>query len=207
MEACGISTNSEYMMVISSLAERKGENSPLIEDLKITKGPRHSIVISVKETPIVGYRYDDRMELVLGDGTFVEFESKYIKQLALLPMFMSMEEEKIIKAAKEMAKLELNTLIRISEVRDFALSYDENMVKFVMDDTYRIYCPIDGITLVDNYLQIIKNSTSKYKCIHIESINEVAIMRNCEELETMYETYKNGGVLPIDNEKDDGKAE
>lgn len=187
MEATGINDDSLYTFMIPMINEIKGSSSPLIKKLKVTKGKGHTVSIEIQEEDIVGYRYEDRMELILGNGKTVEYSSRYLKNLAALPMFWKIPEEDVVAIAGEMARLDLDMLVRIAEVHDFALSYDANMVKFVMDDGYRVYCSVTGIDMLNQYLEIIRTSTSKYRCILMDKSNNVAILRDCQELEKQYE--------------------
>lgn len=189
-ELVGIDADSKYMFIVPILKESKASGSPLIKEVRVLKRKNNSIVINVTENKIVGYQYESSMQLVLGDGSLLPFESRYVKNLALLPMFMGLEQEKLLRVAVEMAKLETDILVRISEVRDYALSYDNDMVKFVMEDGYTIYSSVAGIEMLNQYLGILKNTSSKYRCILMDRVNNVAILRDCAELEALYRDTK-----------------
>lgn len=192
MDQSGISTESDFILIFPKIKELSLRSDPLIKDVKITRGPNHSVIIDVTENSIVGYRYEEKMQLILGDGSFVDFKSKYISNLSLLPMFMSVPEEKIKMVAERLAELDPEVVMRISEVRDYALSYDENMIKFVMEDGYAVYSSMDGISYLKDYLSIIKNTGSSNKCIYFDTENKVAVMRSCSELEELYRRHLNG---------------
>ena len=192
MDQAGISTESDFIFIFPKIKELSLRSDPLIKDVKITRGPNHSVVIDVTENGIVGYRYEEKMQLILGDGSFVDFKSKYISNLSLLPMFMSVPEEKIKMVAERLAELDPEVVMRISEVRDYALSYDENMIKFVMEDGYAVYSSMDGISYLKDYLSIIKNTGSSNKCIYFDTENKVAVMRSCSELEELYRRHLDG---------------
>ena len=194
IEQVGITTESDFIFIFPKVKEMSLRSDPLIKDVKISRGPNHSVVIDVTENDIVGYRYEDKMQLVLGDGSYVEFKSKYISNLSLLPMFMGLTDEKIKMIAERMKDLDDDVIMRISEVRDFALSYDDNMVKFVMEDGYAVYSSMDGISYLKDYLAIIKNTGSSNKCIYFDTENKVAVMRSCSELEELYRRHLNGDV-------------
>ena len=185
MELTGINTKSKYLLLFTSFNGFKAEDSPLIKDVRVEKGANRSVVIYVEENTIMGYRYSDKMELVLGDGTIIPFEGKYIYSLAILPMFMINDNERTVAIAKQMNKLDTDIISRISEVREYSLSYDSNIVKFVMDDGYRIYSSLDGVPLIAEYLKIITSSTSKNSCIFIDADHQVAVIRDCAELEQL----------------------
>ena len=184
-ELTGISTKSEYVLLFTSLKSFKAKRSPLVNDIKIERGSNKTVIIDVDENPIMGYRYTTGMELVLGDGSIVKFDQKYIKGLTILPMFMNVKDEKVARVAIAMSKLDFDTISRIAEVRDFSLSYDSDMVKFIMDDGYEVYSSIDGIPLLKNYIDIITTTTSPNKCIYLDYDHNNAIVRNCQEMEKM----------------------
>ncbi|MBR0385832.1 MAG: FtsQ-type POTRA domain-containing protein, partial [Erysipelotrichaceae bacterium] len=192
----GINEDSRFLLMIPIINEIKGESSPLIKNLKIRRGSDHAVFIEVEEMPIVGYIFDDKLEIMLGNGKRTDFVPGSIRNLALLPMFMGIEDEKASEIACGMALLQRDLLVRISEVRDFALSYDTNMVKFVMDDNYRVYTPIAGIEMLNQYLQILKTTTSPYRCILMDTGNNVAILTDCQQLEKMYQEMQNREQSP-----------
>lgn len=193
-QAAGISRSSKYLLVVPWFREISARQNPLIADLDVRKGAGHSVVLDVTETPIVGYRYDGAMELVLGDGTTMAFESGYISDLSLLPLFMDLPDSKLSAVAQAMAQLDDDLLMRIAEVRDFGLSFNADMVKFVMCDGYIVYVPISGIGLLKDYLQVITSTNSPYQCIYFDDENNVAVLRSCEELEQLYQQYLNPGA-------------
>ncbi|MBQ9037554.1 MAG: FtsQ-type POTRA domain-containing protein [Erysipelotrichaceae bacterium] len=195
-KSAGISTDSEFVLLFPMVKEISMKTDPLIKDVDIRRGANHSVVIDVKENDIVGYRYDQSMDLILGDGSYVTFKSEYISNLSLLPMFMSVSDEKTKMVAEEMKDLDPDVLYRIAEVRDFALSYDENMIKFVMEDGYKVYTTITGSNFLKDYLSIIKNTGSSHKCIYFDTENNVAVMRSCEQLEELYQRHLHGDETP-----------
>ena len=182
-ELTGISTDSKYLLLFTSFNGYKAEDSPLIKDIRVEKGGNRSVVIYVEENTIMGYRYTDKMELVLGDGEIIPFESRYIFSLAILPMFMIGDNDRTIAIAKEMNNLDTDIISRISEIKEYSMSYDPNMVKFVMDDGYRIYTSLDGVKYIAEYLKIITSSSSKHSCIFIDPDHQMAVIRDCKDLE------------------------
>ena len=197
----GITLDSEYVLIVPKVVEMKLADSPLIESASVIRGANHSVVISVKEASIVGYRYDDKMELIMGDGSAITFDSSYISNLSMLPMFIKVPEEKTASIAGQLAKLDEDIFSRIVEVRDFALSYDSNMVKLVMEDGYRLYGSIDDLPLMDYYLGVIKNaSDNPNMCLYIDRVNNVFQLRSCKELEDLYQQYLNPSAA---NDKQD----
>ena len=182
-ELTGISTKSEYVLLFPGFKEYKASRSPLINDIRITRGANKTVIIDVDENPIMGYRFKDKMELVLGDGSIIKFDQKYVKGITILPLFMNVKDEKVVQVATQMNRLDFDTVSRIAEVRDFSMSYDSDMVKFVMDDGYEVYTTLDGIPLLVNYLDIITTTTSPNRCIYLDYDHNNAIVRNCREIE------------------------
>ena len=182
-ELTGISTDSKYLLLFTSFNGYKAEDSPLIKNIRVEKGGNRSVVIYVEENTIMGYRYTDKMELVLGDGKIIPFESRYIFSLAILPMFMIGDNDRTIAIAKEMNNLDTDIISRISEIKEYSMSYDPNMVKFVMDDGYRIYTSLDGVKYIAEYRKIITSSSSKHSCIFIDPDHQMAVIRDCKDLE------------------------
>ncbi|MBQ1878542.1 MAG: FtsQ-type POTRA domain-containing protein [Erysipelotrichaceae bacterium] len=191
LEQCGLSTDSKYVLLFAPFKEGDAEKSPLINKVHISRDKNMTVVVTVEENRLMGYRYDKKMELILADGSFIPFDGTYLKNLSLLPMYISMKEEKIRQVVEQLVKLDDDIVSRISEVKDFALSYDNNMVKFTMDDNYKVICSLNAVPLMKDYMQIVINTTSKMGCIYFDAASSTAVVRDCKELEKMQEDYLN----------------
>lgn len=182
MQATGLNYSSKYALVFSSWRSYKAQQDPLIAKVEISTAPHNGVVIEVTENTIIGYQYEtDIMELILADGSTVECADNVIKDLDTLPMYIGFSDEKIKKWAPALGKVDLQVRLRMSEVQAYSLSWDDDMIKCVMDDGYQMFLSYDAVDLMDQYLNIITSSTSPYACIFLDKTENVAIMRDCQD--------------------------
>ena len=196
--------NDEYILELLDLDEdsmvfdgynfvkiSQAKKDKLIDDIDIKINKGRLLVVNVKENKPVGQRViNDKTQLILASGDIIDYQSGSIKDLTLLPYFVDIDDEKTSKIAQKFAQLDNDNLFRISEVHDLSFTYDDDMVKLVMDEGYYIYSSLEGITYVKNYLQIIANDQNDNKCILIMEQYNKAIKMDCSELEK-YEVVQN----------------
>jgi len=179
-----ITEESKYLFLFTSVKESKMKKSDLIEDVSIKLGKNNSVLITVNENKVLGYKVSNNTSLILEDGTVIEFKAEYIKNLALLPLFVEVKEENIAGIAESLSEINDEVLMRISEVTNIAFTYDYNMVKLTMDDGHYVYSSIKGLRYLNSYLELLINQkNSKNKCFLILDEYHSAVNSNCTEIE------------------------
>lgn len=187
-----IDENSRYHFLFRGSLERKAEADPLIDDIIIHKEAGRCVVIDVKENTIVGYQVsgdalNNEAVLILKDGQIIEFKAEYLNNIALSPLFVNVSPENCSAIAKELGKLDLDIISRISELTCVKFTYDENMVKLTMEDGYQVYSPITGLGYMKNYFDIIVNDNQKSgSCIMILEEYSRAVIMECDEVRNYY---------------------
>jgi hypothetical protein len=178
--------NDSLITLFPKIREWKLKDNKLFEDIKISVTDNNCVVINVKENRIVGHFISNgKTSFILGDGSIVDFKAQYIDNLALIPLFVDIELDKIKVIAVEFNKLSFDTLTRISEVHNLSFTYDHNMVKLVMDEEFYIVSSLAGLPYVENYIDIISYEDKvNNKCIIIMEEFEMAARINCSEIES-----------------------
>ncbi len=178
--------NDSLITLFPKFKEIKIKENKLFKDIKITVTKNNCVVVDVKENRIVGHFINNnKTSFILGDGSIIDFKAIYIDNLALIPLFVDIELEKIKIIASEFNKLSYDTLTRISEVHNLSFTYDDNMVKLVMDEGFYVCSSLKGLPYVDNYAEIIAyEDTVENKCILIIEEYSKAVRINCSEIES-----------------------
>lgn len=188
--------NDSLITLFPKFKERKLKENKIFKDIKIKIEANNCVVVSVKENRIVGHFISEgKTSFILGDGTVIDFKAQYIDNLALIPLFVDIELEKIKTIAIEFNKLSFDTLSRISEVHNLSFTYDNNMVKLVMDEGFYVCSSIKGLPYVDNYADIIAfEDKVENKCILIIEEYLKAVRIDCSEIESyMVQPEENKG--------------
>ncbi len=188
--------NDSLITLFPKFKEIKLKENKLFDDVKISVVENNCVVVSIKENRIVGHFIkDNKTSFILGDGTIIDFQAKYIDNLALIPLFVDIDLEKIKIIAVEFNKLSYDTITRISEVHNLAFTYDDNMVKLVMDEGFYICSSLQGLPYVDNYADIIAYEDKvENKCILIIEEYSKAVRIDCSEIESfMINSEENKG--------------
>ncbi len=202
-EISGLTLDDKFILYFLKNPENKMKKNPLIDDVKVYQESGNSIVIDVKENLIVGYEINDNSSnLILTSGEKVKFDAKIINNLALLPLFSAVRDDQIVPIANALGNVNMDILMRISEVHNVAFTYDFNMVKLVMDNGYYIFSSVYGLRYIDNYIDIIAtNKDAKTKCILIIEEYEKAALMSCKEIDTYRAGYSNDAEQPSNGDK------
>ena len=200
-ELADVKQRDKYILVSRPNVQNKVEKDDLIERCHVSFSSGNAVTINVVEKKIVGYQVTGQnagsvTSLILADGTVLDFSQHHIENLALLPLFVDIDADKIEKIAKQLQEIDEDVLYRISEIHNVKFTYDDDMLKLYMDDGYTLYVSINDLPNISLYLKIIENKTN-YSCIYFDEYKK-ATVRDCSEIESYI--IKNE-VTDNDNEK------
>ncbi len=182
-----VEIGDRYLIIRNWLDASTIEEDEKIDNCTISLNGHHELVITIEENTIVGYTVsqDGTSKFLLADGTIIDFNSSYIKNLALIPLVLEYEEDFTAALATRLGLLETDVLTHISEIAHISFTYDENMVKLTMDEGYYVYTSLEGLPYLNYYLDIIAQDTNVEKgCLLIAEDEEKALIMDCETLES-----------------------
>lgn len=187
-----LNENSSLFNVIFNFNKNDLKKNEMINDIKIEINSQRCIVIDIDENMPIGWQINnDINQLILADGTVIDLNSEYTDKYEILPFFVDISKEKIDVIAPKFAQIGNDILYRISEVHNLSFTYDSKMLKLIMDEGNYIYCSLEGIPYIKNYLQIIANDRNENnKCILIMEEYTKALKTDCGELDK-YMTSQN----------------
>ncbi|MBR0136834.1 MAG: hypothetical protein IJM15_00270 [Erysipelotrichaceae bacterium] len=186
LEKCGIGYDDNFLFLFPG---KRKTDDPLISSIRISKVKNNCVNIAVQENTIVGYILTGEgkatvTSLLLKDGSMVRLEPSKIKSLALIPFIDGFTgDEEFEKLAQQLSQIDEAVLYRVSEIKKNPLSYDADMVKFLMDDGYAIYCNIRNLAYLNNYFEIVARYKSSYGCILIDDLTSTAVSIACDSID------------------------
>lgn len=186
LEKCGIDYDDNFLFTFSG--KKSFSDDELIDSITVKKLRNNCISLTVQENTIVGYMLTGEKQqtvtsLLLKDGRSVMMNPAVIKSLALIPFIDGFDQQQQIDLAKALSQIDPEVIYRISEIKKNPLSYDADMLKFLMDDGYIIYCNSANLGYLNNYFDIVSRYKSKYGCILIDALTSTAISISCDSID------------------------
>lgn len=163
LKKAGLSYDTRYIVVPKLYIEYKLNQDDLLEDVSVTKTMNGSISIHVKEKAMIGYFVKDEKNYALvSDGTTKEITSDNLSSIVNFPLIDGFSDEQLKNLAAsfvvENREVSSSMIAMISEIHPYHASYDENMVKLVMQDGNFIYTDYASMPLLNDYKEgVLKN--------------------------------------------------
>lgn len=188
LKKANLSYDTRYIAIPKIYFEWKLKKDPFIEEASVTKSLDGSITIRVKEKTIIGYFVEkDKNYVLASDGSKIELTSANLTSIVKFPLLdgFSAEESKKLAAAFVVKDNEVEESIigKISEIHPYTSSYDEHMVKIIMQDGNSLFSSYDSIYLLnDYYSKIIKNVKGNDVCMIMDSATLTYLKVDCATL-------------------------
>jgi cell division protein FtsQ len=165
-ETASIDQDQRFFLTIPFYTEYKLKKDPLIEDASVTLGRDHVVHISVTEKKAVGYRYEDKPEILFADGTKTELKSEYLDLIADVPLingFTSDEDTRLL--TKAFQDVEPSVIAEISEIDQYDLSYDDESMRVLMRNGGYFIANFHDFYLINQYNAIYSKLKNRNLCI------------------------------------------
>lgn len=184
-----LSYETRFALMPSIFIQWNLEKQALIEQVDVEKDWNGAITIQVQEKTILGSLSDEAgVTYVIASGNpFVKLEvdDGHKRQLAHFPLLGAFDDENLQKLvdAFNIKKREVNPEIiaMISEIQPYARSYDEHMVKLIMQDGNTLFSSYDGIPLLNDYKQVLRSSNKTHVCMELDESNASIYESSCDK--------------------------
>lgn len=169
----------------AAIIENRLKNVPLIESVSVDQDGQN-YHIDVSERMVLGYYIKDGDNYMLTrDGDSILVESKDdIKNLIHFPLLADLSEEQMKQMAAEFQKypehLTRDLVEKIAEVRPWSESYDNNMLKMVMQDGNEVFTSIDSLHMITNYQKMLTALQGENVCLVLDGENQTIDKIACE---------------------------
>jgi cell division septal protein FtsQ len=177
----GVSLNSFYYLQFPDSIASKVKADPLISDCSVNMETDNVIQIVVQEKQPFGYRYDDDTPVILcTDGTQAELTSSYMSILSRVPLVVGFDDEQQTHLlANAFQDVSTAIISAMAEVRQYALSYDDEAIEVQMADGgyyFASYYTLSAINEYDQYAAYLVNSSY---CLYASNGGRVTYSAAC----------------------------
>lgn len=183
-----LSYETRYILMPKFLISWNLEKSDVIDSIEVEKTWNGAIHVTVKEKTILGYTMEENGEpmLVIVDNPIekIPVADAQKDSLSHFPYLNGFDEENLQKLADafNQKKREVGPKIiaMISEMTPYARSYDEHMVRLVMQDGNIAYSSYDGIPLLNDYKKLLLTMSKSHICLELDDTNATITSKACE---------------------------
>lgn len=176
-----INYQSRVFFTLPSVASSRIEKDPMIEEANIRVLPDNIIQIVVKEKQPLGYRYEETGPVLLfANGNKTTLTRSYMSMLPRLPFIDGfLTDEQTLKLTNALAKIDLTMLEEMTEVRQYALDYDEEALMIQMREGGYFFASYYSLNKINLYHEIYVRLNSKDSCIFSDSGEKTLIAKAC----------------------------
>lgn len=175
-----IAINDYYVLQIPFVLENRLKKHYLIDDAKVKWHLDRSITIEVTEEKSFGYRFDDKPYIILRDNTMIEMDETNLHLLPHLPFIKGFDSDELQKELIEsFSDVNEEMLLNVSEIHQFAKSYDDKMVRIYMNDGNQVFASFQSVYQLNHYYDILKLLNGYNNCIYIDELSKEAYTSDC----------------------------
>ena len=135
LELAGITAQTRWLTVFAPQVKNALQQYPLIVSASVRHERGNQIVIEIEEREPVGYRYIEEPEILFKDGTVVKMDERMTGLIARIPLIVGFQsEEQSADLAMAFRHVPAAMISLISEIQQYEVSYDPNMIRLIMHD-------------------------------------------------------------------------
>lgn len=168
LELAGIDYDSNYLLTFRLFVNYKLEKDPLIKDAKLQKDIHGGFTITIEEEKVIGYLEENsNLLLIQGHG------SEKVKNVSLksIPRIGRFSDEQLKKLDESFKDVDSSILTMISEILPHSETYNNEMVRIIMNDGNRVTASYDGIYLLNNYKRILPQLEGTHVCLFMDELS------------------------------------
>ncbi len=177
----GLSKDDKYLLANPKKVEKRLKDSTIVKDAKVKRADHRMLEIEITENTLIGYIYTDEPEVVLSDGSLVEFKDEYLSLICEIPYIDGYSAEELALFAKDFEKLDAKMINEISEIHRYPFSYDDQMMEIVMRDGSYVYVSHLGLYLLNEYYTVKSGIKDKDQdlCIFFDELTNSGYTSEC----------------------------
>lgn len=184
MKKANLSYKTRYFLMPKFYMQRKLKRDDLIEKVNINKSLSGNIELKVKEVQAIGYFVENKKNYMLfSNGMEKEIKQDSLYIIANYPVIDGFNKEQRQNLAKSFSnkdnEITQEIVEMIAEITPHKESYDEHMVKFVMQDGNKIYTSYESVKLLNSYKKTLKNLKKDHVCFVMDANTKTYITENC----------------------------
>ena len=182
-EQAEVSMSSRLLFVTENSIQNKLMENPLINSVSVKK-EKDKLTIEVEEKTIVGY-YEKKGKtyLVCNDGRRIPLDQKYMKSIVHVPLLNGFSKKQIDQICTEFKQydqyLTRSVIEKIAEISPYKISYDQNMLKLIMQDGNIVYSRMCDLMMMSRYEPMLEDLKGQSVCLVLDSDNSVIAKVDC----------------------------
>ena len=175
--------------------EKNLENNPFVLEAKVKKTFNQGIEITIIEKRIFTYRLDTEPTIYFFDGSQLELTEKELSYLVSVPYLNGFHDAELLdKVRLAFLDVDENIFHMISEIHEYAASYDAHLLRIVMQDGNQIFTSIISLKSINYYLEILNNLNVANSCIFIDELSGSAFSTVCPEDNVILDENIDGNI-------------
>jgi len=156
-----------YLMSTKKIAARFKDWE--ITQVKVIKRANQIIELHFNNADLLAYFYQDSELFYLdSNNRSYKHQEDYKDLRKLLPLLVDYSELERAELIAVLKLLKRPIVYQISEISHHRTSYDENMIKLLMEDGIQVFLDFEAMELMNSYNKMVETITT-YRCIRIDS--------------------------------------
>ena len=179
MEMADIDYSMKSIFAPAFLIERKLKKDVLIKDVDVHKTLDGTIRIDISEEETIGYySKKDKTYMMFKEGEDVLIEDTSL--LVHVPYISTLSKEQRKQYKKNLKNVSIENIWMVSEIVHYETTYDKNMLKLYMQDGHVVKTTMEGLKMLNNYLEMLKALNTNHKCITFVEETNSSYSEKCE---------------------------
>lgn len=179
MKMAKIDYSMKSILAPGFLIKKRLEDDLMLENVDVHKTLDGLVRIDIVEEDMIGY-YEKKGKAYL---MFKDGDDMYIKDESLLlhvPYINGLSEKQREQYKKNLNTVGNENIWMISEIVHYETSYNKNMLKLYMQDGHIVLTTMKGLSMLDNYLVMLKALNTTHKCITFVEETNSSYSEKCE---------------------------
>lgn len=177
----GLNFSENYFFVSTAAIEKKFSHWKITK-VTVKRTANYTLTIDFDNVDLIAYySIDKELFLLSGKNRDYAYHNDYFEVVKKLPYLVNFSDEQRNEAVQLLNAINKGILTRISEIEQFANSYNENMLKLTMGDGNQIFISKASIIMLNNYEKIVENLNKLNACIFFDEDTNTAYTQSCQE--------------------------
>ena len=175
-------TDQDWMGLLDPVdVKSRLEEHPLIAAVSITRQPANTWVITITERRLIGLLLSSEgHHYVAEDGSLVPVTAALVARNLSLPLIFDVTNaEDLVHLATELAPLNDEIFVNISEIHISHLAFDQPVLVVHMQDGNRVYVAISALFRLSDYYRVVQNSGITNACFELIETGDAVPVITC----------------------------
>lgn len=194
LKLSGLTEDSRWLLVWPMSVERRLRTYPFVSKVTVSHRAHSEILIHIEEKEPIGYRYISEPEILFKDGSTAPLDESVLGLIARIPLITGFEsEEQTADLAMAFRDVSADQISLISEIRQFEVSYDPNMIRLMMHDGNQFFSSYYSMDVLNQYNSIVSKLNQQKACIYVDEMSKSAYTQRCPGEEAPVEPEPENG--------------